>query len=1019
MRKFAIYLILLLMGVFSLQGTHAQNKNRNKGRGKAVKSEIVKVATTVYGQSGEVIPNAQVSANEGSVVRYTDAQGKVSLEVPANSVILVEADSYEDYVYSMRNRLPASIVLLKRDELTALEDQTRRFDGGWLPALGSVSATASVQGSELASYPEYTLSNTLQGRLAGVTVRSGVNGFAKNSSTIYVRGQHRKDDNSAIVVVDGIERDWEDIIPEEIETVQVMKDATAKILYGPRAANGVLVITTRRGEANKRQINVSAEMGVMQANRLPEYLDSYRYATLYNEARANDGLPAYYSDRQLQGYRNSKGMNDLYYPDVDYYDLFLQRQSIYRKAVFDLNGGTDRIRYALVANYVGGNGFEQVGKRPDMNRFNVRGNLDVKATDFLSVIADAAVRMEMKDWSSVSHSDVFAALSTTRPNEYPLLLDADVVGVAPNEDGTPIFGAGWRHANNLYAQMAYGGFRDERYVMSQTNLGLDFTLDRVLKGLGASAFVTFDNYTYFQKGQTNVYPTYALVGSYEGYRPQFVQMNKLDVESGQTRQSEETLRTTGWRGNITYDNTFGQHALDVALAYNFYHKEVRGDSQDIKNENTSLRVNYGYDKRYLFEGTLALMGSNCFSGSNRYFLSGAVGLGWVVTNESFLKQAEWVDYLKLKASYGILGYDRATDYLLYETSWQDGGTLKLGEQNKTTPHYTSFVQYGNPDLKWESSREFNVGIEGLFFDRRLMVEANYFSEYRDNIIGSNSSQYADVLGPFVSMKNIGAVRNRGVDFYVQWSGAARDFRYEIGLNGVYTKNRLMAWNEIEYPDAYRRSVGCPTDAMFGYVSQGLFGKDVDLDRDVEQLLGYYQSGDIAYADLNGDGMVDGRDQKMVGNTFPRTTLGLDLNLHYKGWGLYVLCTSELGVDRWLNNSYYWVKGEDKYSAVVLDRYHPVNNPTGTYPRLTTTQGSNNFINSTFWLQDASFFRLKNVELSYTFRVMRTLRQLRLYVRGTNLLALSKEKNLDPELLNAGVTNYPNYTTVTGGLTVTF
>lgn len=1016
MRKFAIYLSLVLLGVGGSADTlRAQNRNKAKtGR-----SVVVKVATTVYDQTGKPVPNAQISVNEGDMVRYTDAQGNVSFDVRANSVVLVEADGYTDYVYNLRNRFPSRIVLVKRDELTALQEQTQRFDGGRLPSLSSVSATAAIDGSGLARYPEYSLSNTLQGKLPGVTVRSGVGAFALNTSTIYVRGQHRNSDNGAIVVVDGIERDWEDLIPEEIETVRVMKDATAKILYGSRAANGVLEITTRRGEANKRQINVSAEMGVMSAMRLPAYLDSYRYATLYNEARANDGLPAYYSDRQLEGYRNSKGMNDLYYPDVDYYDLFLQRQSVYRKAVFDLNGGTDRIRYALVANYVGGSGYEKVGKRPDLNRFNVRGNLDVKATDFLNVIADAAVRFEMKEWGSLGNGDVFTALSTTRPNEYPLLLDAAIVGVAPNEDGTPIFGASMRHPNNLYAQMAYGGFIDERYVMSQTNLGLDFTLDRVLKGLGASAFVTFDNYTYFKKGQTNVYPTYALVGSYEGYRPQFVQMNKLSLESDQTRLGEETLRTTGWRGNITYDNTFGRHALDMALAYNFYNKEVRGDSQDIRNENTSLRVNYGYDNRYLFEGTLALMGSNRFYGRHRYFLSGAVGLGWVLSNEAFLKRARWLDYLKLKASYGILGYDRATDFLLYETSWQDGGSLKLGEQNKTTPHVTSFVQNGNPDLKWESSREFNVGFEGIFFAKRLKAEVNCFSEYRDNIIGSNDSQHADVLGPFVSMKNIGAVRNRGVDFYVQWSGSARDFRYEIGLNGVYSKNRLMAWNEVEYPDEYRRSVGCPTDAMFGYVSQGLFGKEVDLNRDVEQLLGRYQAGDIAYADLNGDGMVDGRDQKMVGNSFPRTTLGLDLNLHYRGWGLYVLCTSELGVDRWLNNTYYWVKGEDKYSEVVLDRYHPVNNPSGTYPRLTTTQGSNNFINSTFWLQDASFFRLKNVELSYTFRVMRTLRQLRIYLRGTNLLALSKEKNLDPELINAGVTNYPNYTTVTGGLTVTF
>ena len=264
------------------------------------------------------------------------------------------------------------------------------------------------------------------------------------------------------------------------------------------------------------------------------------------------------------------------------------------------------------------------------------------------------------------------------------------------------------------------------------------------------------------------------------------------------------------------------------------------------------------------------------------------------------------------------------------------------------------------------------------------------------------------------------MRNQGVDLNIWWADSVGDFSYRIGLNAVWSRNKLLEWNEIRYPEEYRRNVGKPTDAMFGYESLGLFGKDIALEGSNPQYLGAYQEGDIAYADLNDDGLVDERDQRMVGNSFPRISSGLDITLSYRGWQLYLQGTAQIGMDSWMNNKYYWVKGEDKYSEVVLDRWHPVNNPDGTYPRLTTTEGANNFVNSTFWLENGSFFRLKDVELSYTFTFIKGwCRKLRIFARGTNLLVLGAEKNLDPELMNAGINNYPVYSAITGGLSVTF
>lgn len=1022
MNKFGIYTGTLMLALFSgvVQPIYAQNK-----KAKTTKAALVmNLKAVVVDEDNKPISGAEVITREGALSMFTNKKGIVNLQTKANGIVLVEALGYEDVVIDLsKEQFPKVIKMKKTEMLSSGKYLHERPDGGNTSQIDLVGSISSITGEDLATYPDYNLSNALQGRIAGLVAAPTVNGLGNNSSTLYVRGLHAKDGNNPIVIIDGMERGINDVIPEEIEKIDVLKDATAKILYGPRAANGVIVIKTRRGEANKRVIRANVESGVMLATRTPEYLDSYNYAKLYNEARRNDGMPDFYTQDQLNGYLNSTGANDWKYPNVDFYDNFVQNHSMYRKAYVDLNGGGDKVRYSMIVNYLGGNGFEKISERSDMNRLNARGNLDIQVTDYLKVVADAGVRMEMRSWGTVDSGSLYSSMSSVRPNEYSLTLSPEILGLLPSEDGVPYFGASLLQPSNLLANAEYGGFTKERYILSQTDIGLDFTLDRFVKGLSASAFITFDNYNNFKQGQTNTYPTYAIRGFVNG-EPEFQQMKKLSLQSNQSKKYEQTKRTLAWRANVGYQRSFGKHDVDAMFAYNYYNNEVTGSSQDVKNSNTSLRLNYVYDRRYAFEGDLALMGSNCFIGGDKYFLSSAIGAGWVISNEEFMKSCDFVNFLKLKASYGILGYDGGTGYLLYDTLWKREGSVSFGEQNKNGFATADIVRIGNPDLKWERSNEFNVGIESLMFNNRLRVEANLFHEIRDNIIGSNSSDYFSVLSPFVRQYNMGKVMNKGFELDLSWGDHLGDFSFQIGANMIWSKNKLMEWNEVDYTsplDEGLKTIGLPTDAMIGFESLGLFGKNVNIEG-ADQRLGHYQIGDIAYSDLNGDGFVDGRDKKMIGNSFPRVSGGIDLNLEYKNWGLYVLGTAELGVDSYKNNSYYWVRGENKYSVVALDRYHPENNPEGQYPRLTTTQGDNNFLASTFWIQDASFFRLKNVELSYTIsnkRANSLIKKIKLFGRGTNLFVLSSEKDLDPEVMNAGVTNYPVYRTITGGVTLTF
>ncbi len=1006
----------LLLGVNLSTQVSAQN-NKKKG---AMKTLTVKVVDP----ESQPIFDAELITSEGKTYSFTDENGVAQIKADSKKgIILIEAEGYYDKVINLsKGPLPQQVEMERELQLTTGKHIINRCDGGLSTTREMVGATSSVDGEMLNRHPDYSLSNTLQGRLAGVVVSQTVNSFGNNASGIYIRGLHRSSSNGGITLIDGMERSLNDIEANDIESITVLKDATAKILYGPRAANGVIVVTTKRGLANKRTMHISLESGAMMQTRQPEYLDSYNYATLYNEARQNDGLSPYYSDEQIEGYKNSKGANDLRYPNVDYYDMFVKNVSLFNKVNYDLQGGNDRILYSLNANYMGGTGYEAVGERPKLNRINLRGNLDVKITDYITAVAGAMARYESRSWGKLDGGAVYTQLSTRRPNEYPLVIDPKVLDKTAHKTGVPYFGSTVNYAGNLLADMGYGGKSGESYIVSNSNLGLRIDLREVTEGLKFGGNVRFDNYDYFKETQYDTHETYAINGYDQDGNAEYVQMRKTTLNSKKARANEQTQRTISWDANLGYDHSFDKHDVSANLAHNFYTLENKGIGQDIKNTHSTLRLNYGYDDRYIIEGDLALMGSNRFAKENRYFLSSAIGGAWILSNEEFMADNKNVDFLKFKASYGRIGYDSATSFLLYETSWVPNGTLSLGEQNKTANvDVVDFVSLAS-DVDWEYSSEYNFGLEGFMFGNRLHFDVNYFREMRNNIIMGRSADMAGILGGYSTVYNGGKVRNHGVDFSVNWEASKGDFSYNVGLNGLWSKNKLVEWNEMDYPDAYTNSVGLPTDAMTGYTALGLFGRNVALEGHPQQKFGNYQEGDIAYLDVNGDGIVDNRDQTTLGNSHPRVAFGIDVNLKYKNWGLYVLGTSELGINSWLNNSYYWVSGEDKYSAIVADRYHAENNPNGNYPRLSVYAASNNQRASTCWLENTSFFRLKNVELSYTFNFRHTkvgTRSVKIYSHATNLFVLSGVKDLDPEVLNAGVANYSLSRTITGGVSVSF
>ncbi|MDX1471558.1 MAG: TonB-dependent receptor, partial [Flavobacteriaceae bacterium] len=478
---------------------------------------------------------------------------------------------------------------------------------------------------------------------------------------------------------------------------------------------------------------------------------------------------------------------------------------------------------------------------------------------------------------------------------------------------------------------------------------------------------------------------------------------------------------SGFYGTLAYDREFGNNHLSTKLSHFYSNKDHDNWIQDQRFTNTVLGLKYDFNDKIYTEANIAYMGTNKLPKDTRFGIFPTFGAAWIVSEENFIKENNFLNYLKLKASYGVLGYDRSTDYYLYENRWNTNGNVQFNERNNTSFTQTNLQSIGNPNLDWEKSREFNIGIEALISNNKLGFEINYFHELRYDIIQSPGYRYSVASGNLFPQVNQGETLNRGVEAMFTWKDVIGEWNYSIGGNFIYSKNKILKTSEIIYPESqsFIKQTGRPSDTYFGYVSEGLFTSQEQIDNHVPQTFGDYGVGSIAYRDLNNDGVIDNLDRKALGNSFPRTSLGVNFNLNYHRFNLFVLGTAELGVDNMRNNSYYWNYGEGKYSVIVNDRYHRVNNPGGKYPALTTTAGVNNFRNSDYWIQSASFFRLKNVELSYTIPSSSFIKAYKIFTRGTNLLVATENGVLDPEGLDAGVNNYPIFRTLTGGLSVKF
>ena len=1021
--------IFLFASIFILieinpQTGYSQDKTQTK---KNKKSSAIAISSKVVDENGKAIPNATIIVGEGLFEVNTTENGDFKLQANSDAVLLIQAFGYQPQSLDLSTQtIPTQISLVKSLLLGSDLDVINLPLNKKITQRELVGAVSKVSGEELKKYPDLSLSNTLQGKLTGLYVRSTSSGLGNNSSELYVRGLSRAGADGALVLVDGIERPLDFINPHEVENVEVLKDALSKIIYGPRAANGVVLVTTKRGTPNTKSLNVSTEYGMSQATRLPEYLSSYQYVQLYNQARENDGLAAFYTAQQIEGYKNSTGANDQEYPDVDYYDYFLRNSTPIKKVNLDYTGGGKGNQYALILGYTGAEGFEKIGKTPVQDRINLRGNLDFEISPNFKAFVDASGIVERRVWSGFNQDQVFSALSNYRNNENPIFLtDPQLLSI-----GSPLglayvppLGASFQRPSSLYGDLVYGGKTQHNYFYGQTNFGLDLNLDKLVKGFAVKTVFNFDNYQFFQSGRTLSPVTYArqmTKTSLGADTVVFVNLQKRITANNDTRQAENITRNYGFSSTLSYQTKFDKSDFKGSLTHFYYKNENSGIYQDIENTNTALNLNYAIKNKIYLDGSVALMGSSKYADANKYNFFPAVGFGWILSDENFLKDVKKLNFFKFKASFGVLGYERGTAFYLYNSRWSDNGTYAFGQPTAPNAVMRSSLNIvGNPDLQWEKSREVNIGVEGLAFKNRVNFEFNYFNNLRYDIVIDPGNRYSALAGQLYPRLNGGETSNAGLEGNINYQAKAGKVDFNVGGNFIYSKNNVKSNADVLFTDENLRTINQPSDVIFGYVAKGLFRSQAEIDAAPSQTLGAYQVGDIAYEDLNNDNVIDGRDRKILGNSFPKMALGLNLNLRYRNFGLYALGTAEYGAERILNNSYYRNNGESNYSILALDSYSATNT-SGKYPRLSTLSQANNNVSSSFWLQSANFFRLKNVELSYSVGSSKaTVKNYQFFVRGTNLFVLSENKDLDPEVINAGVTNYPIYSTYSFGAAVKF
>ena len=1003
--------------------------------------------STVFGQTADV--GGKVLAIDKSPVVGATIQIKGALRGTTSDVdgkFLLSASQQDTLVISFIGYVKQEVkaVFGRQMTITLLEQNSDLNElvvvgYGSQKKLNVTGAISSVGTKELTQSPVANLSNALAGRLPGLTTlqNSGEPGY--DGAQLWIRGMATfSGSQNPLVLVDGVERSFGSIDANEVASVTILKDASSTAVYGVRGANGVVLVTTRRGVDGKSSISVTMQHGIQGPTRLPEYLDSYDALTLYRTALNNDNKNStLYTDDYLNKFRDrSKPSYEYLYPNVNWLKEMIRPSSTMSQANINISGGNNTVKHFVSLSYLRQNGaynhadeIEEYDIQARSNRYNFRSNIDLNINRYLDMELNLGSIVRDNNFPALGAGDIFGNLQAMQPWLYPVT----------NPDGS-ISGLDSK-AFNPYGRMTQLGYQRNFENTLQATTGFTLKLPFILEGLSAKGRLSFDAYSFRNVRRTKNMWT---------YQYSLADENETDLTKGTYRRISEGTNTLGYGVDansnrrtwmefyLNYDRTFKkQHNVTAMLLYNqqsFFEAVATGGANAIaglpfKYNGFVGRATYAFKDTYFAEINFGYNGSENFPAGRRYDFFPSASASWILSSEPFFKASlPFISLMKFRGSVGAVGNDKIGQRrFLYQSTWsQSVGGYTFGRDfNGVGYPGAAEDMLGATNATWEKALKYNFGLDAGLFNDELTFSADVFYERRKNILAQPGTIPSTMGISSLPFLNLGEVENKGFELEAQ-------LRKRLGTNGSYfvrgnisyARNKIIQMDEPSYADRpYARRTGRSINEQLSHIALGYFQNQEEINNSPSQAqFGNIIPGDIKYKDMNGDNVINDLDMAYNGKvTLPTTMAGFSFGYNNRYLDFSVLLQGAFGGNVWLTGDVVWpFSGDVGVMADVKDNYWTAENPDAKYPRLSSANNVNNNRASTHWLVSRDYVRLKNVEIGFTLPKPLAgkigLKNVRLFVNAINLITWDKIKVFDPEIPNNS-RNYPQQRVFNSGLTI--
>lgn len=984
--------------------------------------------------SGTIVDKDNVPIIGANIIEVGTTNGTIT-NTDGNFMLLIENDAiltitYIGYLPQEINTKGETVFNIVLQEDTQSLEELVVIGYGTQKKETITGAIASIQTKEIKQSPTSNLAISLAGRLPGLTVMQNTGEPGREGIDLYLRGVRTLNGQSPLILVDGVPRELTYIDPNEVESITILKDASSTAVFGVKGANGVVLVTTKRGDNEKPQISLSAESGFQQFNRIPQPVGALDYVTLTNQARVNDGRSPLYSDEAIEHFRR-QDKPDIY-PDNDWMSMLIKDKTIQTRVNLNVSGKARSTAYFVNVGALQQDGLWNVSQKEydassSLKRFNFRSNIDINLNNTLTAFLNLGGYLEILNKPNPTADNLMLLYSTyTYPSIMPgpLTPDGEIIGHSGADSNPP-----WGIINR-------SGYSQEKRTNITATYGMTQDLDILTEGLSAKVMASFDTRTIYSLSASQTFQQWIMeieqneegndVAVYK--RRDQTENTPLALGSSSYFQSYLNLQ-----GSLNYEKNIGDHAVTGLLLYQQEEQILQGQRLPFRTIGLVSRLTYGYDNKYFVEFNAGYNGSEQFAKNNRFGLFPSISGSWIASRENFLQFSSALTFLKFRGSYGVVGNDRlGGSRFLYldDVKLAEGGVvpgLYAGQLIEETA-------IGNPNLKWEVSNKGNLGIEiGLF--NQFDIIADFYREKTENML-INRQQYTQILGlSGLPPLNIGVVENYGYELELRHSkNFSNDFSILSKININYAKNKLIFNDEPIRPESYAyryRQQGFPIGQQFGYIADGFWKNQEEIDKSelIYQVgTGQPRVGDLKYVDLNNDGVINEEDiAPILYSSIPEYTFGGALSINYKNFDFSFLLQGAARVSRpYTGNGIFEVgQGNSVFFQIHKNAWTPERAANGekiTWPALGSSTNSNHIQNS-FFIWDASYLRLKSFEVGYTIPSAviskMGMQNLRIYATALNPLTWDKfpTKEYDPEL--SWVLAYPIQRMFNFGLNVIF